>query len=423
MSSIAGRDHKISWITARTKIIYFAVWLIPFVMSAFSDRRFFSLSGRFVHFIAEHSIVGVAALLALVVFIFGKSLNNKSIKVFFWLVLLLDWLATLCMAVGMWSWVQYGYARSAIYGEEAVLYNALFWLPLFKIFGVTPSLNILMWTGKIFSQVISSSMSGVALQILRESYEPSTKEYADRNKLSARDSWTLFLFVGVPVILLIFIGNRVQSRTPGPDSEKISALFGIEYSVVPDSADTTKARELLEAGDVESAVKLLRTAVSSGDSTAAVTLGEIYRRREFAERNEAAARLIFLQGAMKGNLKALSGFARLYYGSEREKLLEFAFERGDRDDYNMQTLGLCYMQGIVLTADYLKSAHYYQIAAEEGNIEGAWQTAGFYYRGYMMERDLDKAEYWIARTKAIPYHDNFYHIQADLLLERVKKKR
>jgi protein-S-isoprenylcysteine O-methyltransferase Ste14 len=151
MSAIAGRDHKISWITARTKIIYFAVWLIPFVMSAFSDRRFFSLSGRFVHFIAEHSIVGVAALLALVVFIFGKSLNNKSIKVFFWLVLLLDCLATLCMAVGMWSWVQYGYARSAIYGEEAVLYNALFWLPLFKIFGVTPSLSVLIWTGRIFS--------------------------------------------------------------------------------------------------------------------------------------------------------------------------------------------------------------------------------------------------------------------------------
>ncbi|MDR1579362.1 MAG: hypothetical protein LBS35_03315 [Synergistaceae bacterium] len=61
---------------------------------------------------------------------------------------------------------------------------------------------------------------------------------------------------------------------------------------------------------------------------------------------------------------------------------------------------------------------------EEGNIEGAWQMAGFHYRGYMMERDLDKAEYWISRTKEMKnIYNNFYHEQADLLLERIKKRK
>jgi hypothetical protein len=39
MDTAVDRDRKISPTSARAKMVCFAIWLIPFVMSAFSERR------------------------------------------------------------------------------------------------------------------------------------------------------------------------------------------------------------------------------------------------------------------------------------------------------------------------------------------------------------------------------------------------
>jgi TPR repeat protein len=166
-------------------------------------------------------------------------------------------------------------------------------------------------------------------------------------------------------------------------------------------------------------------AVSSDDSTATVELGKLYEGSEFVKRDLSNSSVFFLKGARQGNLAALSGFARMYWGKEREKLMEFAIEKGDRHPYTTQLLGLYYMQGLIIDADYLKSAYYYGIAAGEGSVEGAWQMAGFFYRGYMMERDLDKAAYWVGVVQRSDdgARADFYREQAGLLLERIEKAK
>jgi TPR repeat protein len=142
------------------------------------------------------------------------------------------------------------------------------------------------------------------------------------------------------------------------------------------------------------------------------------------KRDVARSAQSFLKGARRGNLAALSGFSRMYFGEESVELMEFSAQKGDRHQYNMRLLGLYYMQGKIVKPDYLKSARYYMIVADEGSIERAWQATGFYYRGYLMERDLDKAEYWAGKVlQSSGTRNIFYREQAELLLERIHRAK
>jgi hypothetical protein len=403
----------------RAKIACFAVWLIPFVISAFSGRRHLSPSSYFIHFIGECSAIGAAVVVTLVVIIFLKSLENKSPNSFFWLFLLLDSVAGAAIAIFFGEHVQYGYVRQAIAGEERSLYLALFWLPLFKIFGMIPDLRVLSWTDVFFSRVVLPPLAVIFGHILQNSPTPSKKPG------SSRKSWVaalVFILLLAGFFVYSEFGSRFRAEKT-PKEEMLSSLSKIEYRTVPDTDDTRAALGLLESGDYAGASVLLESAIASGDSTAVAALAGIYEEGEPLGRDVAAANLLFLRGARAGNLEALSGFARTYWYDGKEELLELAADRGDRNVRNMCTLGLYYMQGHVSLRDYLRSERYYRIAAEKGDTEAAWQMAGFRYRGYLMESDLDEAEYWIAQTKQRKDPRGFFHLQADLLLERIERAR
>jgi hypothetical protein len=401
------------------KRVCFALWLLQFVVSAFSQRQYLAPSSRIIAFIAGYSTTGAVVVVALLIALFFKSPDNKFLDRIFWLMLALDCLAAALIAISQDNHVQYGYARYAIAGEDRTLYRALFWLPLFNAFKISPSYNVLMWTERIFSRIVVSTLGSASLGFVVQFHLPE--------KTSSRGdwkNWKILTVVGLSVVFFIFMGFKVYHRAVDvPEQAWITELFGKEYEVVQNSEDTRAALAIIETGNYAQALELLRSASSSGDSSASVVLAELYLDGDIVERDDATAKLIFLRGARHGNLKALAGFACLFWGEGREKLLEFAAEKGDRSVYNMQLLGLYYMQGIVIKCDYQKSAHYYRIAAEEGSAEGAWQTAGFLFRGYMMEPDLDEAAYWANRAKELADPQSLYHRQASILLERINVNR
>jgi TPR repeat protein len=390
------------------------LWLLQFAVSAFSERQYLAPSSGIITFIAGYSTAGAAAVVAALIALFFKSLNNKYLDRLFWLMLTLDCLASALIAISQDSRVQYGYARYAIAGEERTVYRALFWLPLFSAFKISPSYNALMWTEKIFSKIVISAIGSASLGFVVQFPRPE--------KTSLRENWKMLTLVGLFAACLIFAGFKAYPRAEdAPEQDWISELFEKEYRVMPNSEDTRAALVMIETGNYAQALESLHSASSSGDSSASVVLAELYLGGDIVEQDNAMARLIFLRGARAGNLKALAGFARLFWGKEREKLLEFAADAGDRSVYNMQLLGLYYMQGIVMKCDYRKSAYYYRIAAEEGSAEGAWQTAGFLFRGYMTEPDLDEAAYWADRAKQSADPQSLYHRQANILLGRIKR--
>jgi hypothetical protein len=420
----AGRGEPFHSAKGRAKFAWFVLWLVPFLISAFSERNFQSAGGAIIHNIGERSTLTAGIAVLLIILLFLKSFQSKYINNVFWILLVLD--AGVAFFTSMESG-SFGYVRSAVAGEETGLYRALFWLPLFKLFKITPSLKTLIFTENIYIKGLLSS--AVLTPIAFVIKFPSS---GDDETRGTRETARRKIIMGILLLLFIILifpwgfsrvySGRVRRLQKSEDSV-VTGLYKLEYRIVPDSADTLRAKSML-MGDREGAIDLLSEAFSRDDSTAAVALGELYENSEFFERDVSKSKAFFLRGAQRGNLAALSGFARVYWGDEREKLMEFAVEKGDRHSYTTQLLGLYYMQGRVVDADYLKSAYYYGIAAEEGSIEGAWQMAGFFYRGYMMKRDLDKAAYWAnAARHADGSRMNFYREQAGLLLIRIEKKR
>ena len=107
----------------KAKMAVFMTWLVPFVMSVFTDRHFISPSSRFVHFIAGNSAVAAAAIVAMTVLFFSKSLQKKSYKNIFWILLGMDSLTTGLIAITANNGLaHFGRVGLAIAGEEANLY-------------------------------------------------------------------------------------------------------------------------------------------------------------------------------------------------------------------------------------------------------------------------------------------------------------
>ncbi|MDR1873430.1 MAG: sel1 repeat family protein [Synergistaceae bacterium] len=433
LDATADQGEKALRAAIRMKIGYYAVWFIPFTISMFSERQYLDPGSRFFRHIAGDTTFGATVVFALVLLLAFKALDGKSPYRFFWYALGFNGLLTaIFVTIIQGNYIQYTYARYALFGEERILYRALFWLPLFKIFHVTPGLDVLLWTEKIFSQWTVPIIFPMVFSCEAQQRRASKK--SESNGFSSRKHWKTLLFVGVLGAFFISYNSEALrafftynprfgiDTTPMPEQTSSLYDYDVEYRLTPDSEETAKAREMMEKGEYEAAIELL-TSRSSVDSTAAVALAKIYRDGKIVEEDADRASFLFLRGARKGNLEGLSGYAQSYRERDRVRLLEFAVEKGDRDAYTMQMLGLYHSQGIITTGDYLKSAHFYQIAAEEGRLEGMWQTAGFLYRGYMMDEDLDRAMYWIGRIKQMGNPKDFYYQQAELLLKRIEKKK
>jgi hypothetical protein len=425
-----GHQKDGSSVENRAKAICFVMWLVPFAMSAFSQRRYLAPSSVFISYVAVHfGSYSAAVVIALAIMLFLNSFNNRLIKKIFWAGICLDCLAATFALIHTGTKSVY-YARRAIAGEDSFMYRALFWLPLFETFNVTPGLNVLKWTEYILSPVIASGVFSGSLEFLMK-FERPPKNRGDYIKALRRtlcENWKILSCAALLVAFIAFARFRENPRPASLDplkSEDISSLLGIEYRTMPNSESTVTALGLIEMGRHGEATELLRRAVASGDSTAAVTLAEIYERGDMAEGDAATVKSFLLQGARQGNLEALLGLTDWLQYKEKTELLKLAVDAGDRRIDSLLLLGRYYMVGWELTdtSNYLKSARYYQIAAEEGNEEGAWQTAGFYYRGYMADADLDKAEYWANRAKQSADPRSLHDAQANLLLERIREKR
>jgi hypothetical protein len=433
MDRAAGLKKQEPTAPSREKTAFFAVWLAPFLLSAFSDRWFSTPACRAIHYIGEHSTIGAISIIAAIIVLFVKSKNNNFIGFFLWVALVADF----GFAFFKYEHIWYGAARHAIAGEETTLYYSLFWLPVFEFFSFTPSLNVLSWTDRLFSSGVAGAFFSAAIRLIfpiepKAKTPPFSEKWKSFISGESRKSLAMLGLFVICVAFVLFKGfvekfsNRAKPSAEA-ENEFVSALYKLEYSFVPDSDETKRAREMSGAGQTEEAIQLLTEASRAGDSTADAALGEMFEDG-VVERDTARSAQFFLKGARRGNLAGLSGYSRIYRGIYRGKdkveLMEFTVQKGDRHQYNMQILGLYYMQGKTVKPDYLKSARYYMIAADEGSIEGAWQTAGFYYRGYLMERDLDKAEYWAGKVlRSSGTRNIFYRKQTELLLERIRRAK
>jgi TPR repeat protein len=449
LDAAADKEEKERYVLVKSKITYFALWFVPFCMSAFSDRMYPTASGRFIHFIGINSKATAVVFVVLAAVIFAKSLQHRLLNVILWLLLILDFLKVSIFPTLTSS--LYEFVSSAVAGEESTLYHAMFWSPVFALFKCTPSLNVLLWTERIFSKgIVQTFVPAVFGFIIGPNFFISA-EYKEKNKINFKNHRKLLAAIFVVFIFVMFmVFKQGVGLWPAKEGDEIAEqrelakFHELGYSFVPDSEETKRAREMIKDGNKDGALRLLEAAESGGDSTASVILGDIYEGNGYGVR----ANMSYKKGAERGNLAALSGLARTYWGKKHSaRLMELAAERGDRNRFNMRLLGQYYMQGVYLKADYQKSARYYKIAAEEGSIEGAWQTAGFLYRGYMSERDLGGAERWANEVKqmrgdrenphhengserwanelqrAMGSHENFYHEQAELLLERITRAK
>ena len=410
-------------------IFCFASWFIPFLLSAFSDRSFSSPSGAMIHYVGQNSLAAAAIISAAAIVVFAKSLSYRKISAALLILMFLDLLITAFDSIGS----SRGVAGMAIEGEPAELYRAMFWLPLFKIFGYTPSLSSLIYWGEISQKLLYMCIAPWLGSLHKPGEKPAPLK-------GSRKLIVYICVVFMSAICSIFIYNLYKHfdrlvGLRGDDLGERAAMaefYERDYSVVPDSAETTEAKKMFDGGDHDGAVSLLKDAIKSGDGSAFVALAEIYENRDYEGYDFTTAHLLYRRGAANGNLHALSRFAREYAGSlkERTRLMEFAAELGDRSEENMSYLGAMYQFDHIFgnKADYAKSAKFFKLAAEAGSISGAWQTAGFYYRDYMEMRDLDEAERWAATAAASQRNDHrapLFKEQAKLLLKRIEtaKKR
>ncbi|MDR3076093.1 MAG: sel1 repeat family protein, partial [Synergistaceae bacterium] len=396
MDAASDKEEKARYVLVKSKITYFALWFVPFCVSAFSDRMYPTASGRFIHFIGINSTTTAAVFVVLAAVIFAKSLYHKSLNTALWLLIFLDFLEVFIKSYADTSSL-YGFVSSAIAGEEGTLYRAMFWSPVFALFKCTPSLSVLLWTERIFSKgIVQTFVPAVFGFIVGPNFFISAED-KEKNKLNSKNHRKLLAAIFVVLVFIIFMVTReglglwlAHRNDEAAERESLAKFYELGYSFVPDSEETKRAREMIKNGNIDGALRRLEAAESGGDSTADMALAEMSKDGITGK----SERYYYQRGAERGNLAALSAFARTYQGKERGKLMELAAEHGDRHSYNTQLLGQYYMQGVFLKADYQKSAHYYKIAAEEGSIEGAWLSAGFLYRGYMSERDLGGAERW-----------------------------
>ncbi len=126
-----------------------------------------------------------------------------------------------------------------------------------------------------------------------------------------------------------------------------------------------EAQALMEAGDYEAAVPLLREAAEKGDATGQRLLGNCYFNGLGVEKDEQEAVKYYRLSAEQGNAPA---------------------------QFN---LGLSYENGQGVEQDYAKAAEYFKLAADQGLDIAQHELGYLYYLGYGVEQDYKKAfEYY-----------------------------
>ena len=142
--------------------------------------------------------------------------------------------------------------------------------------------------------------------------------------------------------------------------------------------------------EYEKAISYLEIAAEKDDSTALNTLGIMYAQGNGVEKNNKTAKYYYKKAAELDNVYAMYNLGGLYnrerFYFESFECYEKAYKKGHVN--SKYTLGLCYLHGRGVVANYKKAVSLFEEAIASKAASG-YYGLGLYY--YYIENNIDKA--------------------------------
>lgn len=186
----------------------------------------------------------------------------------------------------------------------------------------------------------------------------------------------------------------------------------IDYNMMDEDDLYEYGCDLLNDGDVESAVKCFKLAAEKGCSDAMLQLAEMYDIGDDVEADFEESIKWYKLAAESGDLEAQRYLAEDICYDFAEESLEWCMKVAEYGNSDAQLyLAEMYRYGNGVEKDLEESLKWYKLAAEGGNRDAIYNLGHMYYYGDGVEQDYKQAYYWFDKDG---FRDLPYYICADM---------
>jgi len=189
-----------------------------------------------------------------------------------------------------------------------------------------------------------------------------------------------------------------------PSAHHMNRAVLVSQAATDQDAQITRARGLVDAGQFQEALEILRPLATIGNAKAQNLLGVMYVSGRGVKQDPSQARLWFTRAAEAGDSGAQCNLGQIYdrgVGVERNHALASQWFEKSAHQGNVQCqvlLGSMYALGEGVDQNFETAFGWYQKAADQGDAEAQRRVGQMYLEGQGVGRNPSKARVWLERA-------------------------